>query len=110
MPTRNYVAIHAYGRLEPFDDPALLLDVVTRLTDRHESPRSAPWAVSDAPGDFVQGMLRGIVGIRLPIARLEGKVKMSQNRPAADQIGVVDGLRLDGQADIAEAVAAASGR
>nr|WP_294551183.1 FMN-binding negative transcriptional regulator [uncultured Rhodopila sp.] len=109
VPTWNYVAIHAYGRLVAFDDPALLLDVVTRLTDRHESLRAAPWAVSDAPGDFVQGMLRGIVGIRLPIARLEGKVKMSQNRPAADQIGVVDGLRLDGQADIAEAVVAATG-
>jgi transcriptional regulator len=109
VPTWNYVAIHAYGRLEAFDDPALLLDVVTRLTHRHESPRAAPWAVSDAPVDFVQGMLRGIIGIRLPIARLEGKAKMSQNRPPADQIGVVDGLRQDGQADLAEAVAAATG-
>jgi transcriptional regulator len=107
VPTWNYVAIHAYGRLEAFDDPALLLDVVTRLTDRHESPRAAPWAVSDAPSDFVQGMLRGIVGIRLPIARLEGKIKMSQNRPAADQSGVIDGLRLDGAADVAEAVVTA---
>jgi transcriptional regulator len=110
VPTWNYVAIHAYGRLEAFDDPALLLDVVTRLTNHHESPRAAPWAVSDAPADFVQGMLRGIVGIRLPIARLEGKVKMSQNRPAADQSGVIGGLRLDGQDDIAEAVASATGR
>jgi transcriptional regulator len=110
VPTWNYVAIHAYGRLEVFDDPALLLDVVTRLTDRHESPRAAPWAVSDAPPDFVQGMLRGIVGIRLPISRLEGKIKMSQNRPGADQSGVIDGLRLDGQEDMAEAVVTAIGR
>jgi transcriptional regulator len=110
VPTWNYVAIHAYGRLEVFEDPALLLDVVTRLTDRHESPRSAPWAVSDAPPDFVQGMLRGIVGIRLPISRLEGKIKMSQNRPAADQSGVIDGLRSDGQEDMAEAVVSATGR
>ena len=106
----DYVAIHAYGRLEVFDDPALLLDVVTRLTDRHESPRPAPWAVSDAPPDFVQGMLRGIVGLRLPISRLEGKIKMSQNRPEADQSGVIDGLRLDGQEDMAEAVVSAIGR
>ena len=108
VPTWNYVAIHAYGRLETFDDPALLLDVVTRLTDLHELPRAAPWAVSDAPGSFVQGMLRGIVGVRLPIARLEGKFKMSQNRPAPDQSGVIDGLRLDGRDAIAEAVAAAT--
>jgi transcriptional regulator len=109
VPTWNYVAIHAYGTLETFDDPARLLEVVTRLTDRHEMPRAAPWAVSDAPGDFVQGMLRGIVGIRLPIARLEGKVKMSQNRPAADQSGVIEGLRHDGQKDLAEAIAIAVG-
>jgi transcriptional regulator len=107
VPTWNYVAIHAYGTLEMFDDPGQLRDVVTRLTDRHETPRASPWAVSDAPNDFVQGMLRGIVGIRLQIARLEGKVKMSQNRPAADQAGVIEGLRVDGQDDVARAVAAA---
>ncbi len=110
VPTWNYVAIHAYGRLETFEDPSLLLEVVTRLTDTHESPRTAPWAVSDAPPDFVQGMLRGIYGIRLPIARLEGKIKMSQNRPAADRSGVIDGLRQDGQEDLAEAVVTATSR
>ena len=104
VPTWNYTAIHAYGTLEVFDDPVRLLQVVTRLTDLHEIPRVRPWAVSDAPADFVQGMLAGIVGIRMPIARLEGKVKMSQNRPAADQTGVVEGLRQDGQAMLAEAV------
>lgn len=109
VPTWNYVAIHAYGRLETFDDPALLLDAVTRLTDRHEVPRAAPWAVADAPADFVQGMLRGIVGIRLPIGRLEGKIKMSQNRPAADRSGVIDGLRRDGHELMAEAVVSATG-
>jgi transcriptional regulator len=104
VPTWNYTAIHAYGTLEVFDDPDRLLDIVTRLTNRHESSRTQRWAVSDAPDDFVQGMLRGIVGIAVPIARLQGKVKMSQNRPASDQAGVVDGLRLDGRADLAEAV------
>ena len=110
VPTWNYVAIHAYGRLEAFDDPALLLDAVTRLTDRHESPRAAPWAVSDAPADFIEAMLRGIVGIRLPIGRLEGKIKMSQNRPPADQSGVIDGLQQDGHAAVAEEVFSATGR
>jgi transcriptional regulator len=109
VPTWNYSAVHAYGVLEMFDDPARLLDVVTRLTVRNETPRSAPWAVSDAPDDFVQGMLRGIVGIALPIARLEGKVKMSQNRPATDVAGVVEGLRLDGRGDLADAVVGATG-
>ncbi len=64
--------------------------------------------MSDAPDDFVQGMLRGIVGIALPIVRLEGKVKMSQNRPAADIAGVVDGLRADGQDGLAAAVTRAT--
>jgi transcriptional regulator len=110
VPTWNYAAVHAYGTLEVFDDPDRLLSVVTRLTNLHETPRAQPWAVSDAPSDFVQGMLRGIVGIALPITRLEGKVKMSQNRPAADQAGVIDGLRLDGQDGLAEAVVQATSR
>jgi transcriptional regulator len=108
VPTWNYTAVHAYGTLEVFDDPARLLAVVTRLTNRYETPRAQPWAVADAPDDFVQGMLRGIVGITLPIARLEGKVKMSQNRPAADQTGVIEGLRLDGQDALADAVVRAT--
>ena len=107
VPTWNYVAIHAYGTLEFFDDPGRLLDVVTRLTERHESTRAKPWAVSDAPADFVQGMLRGIVGLALPIARLEGKVKMSQNRPAIDHAGVIEGLRAEGRGDLAAQVAQA---
>jgi transcriptional regulator len=108
VPTWNYTAIHAYGTLEVFDDPTRLLGVVTRLTERNEASRAQPWAVSDAPDDFVQGMLRGIVGIALPIARLEGKVKMSQNRPAADVAGVVEGLQADGQDRLAAAMARAT--
>ena len=76
--------------------------------NRQETPRAQPWAVSDAPDDFVAGMLRGIVGIALPIARLEGKMKMSQNRPAADIPGVVEGLRQDGMDDLAAAVVRAT--
>jgi transcriptional regulator len=107
VPTWNYLAIHAYGTLETFDDAAPLLDVVTRLTEHFESPRALPWKVTDAPADFVQGMLRAIVGIRIPIARLEGKAKMSQNRPEADHAGIVEGLKADGRADLAAQVARA---
>jgi transcriptional regulator len=108
VPTWNYTAVHAYGTLAVFDDPTRLRDVVTRLTNRFETSRAQPWAVSDAPDDFIEGMLRGIVGIALPIARLEGKVKMSQNRPAADQAGVIEGLRRDGQDALAQAVVRAT--
>ena len=108
VPTWNYAAVHAYGTLEVFDDPVRLLAVVTRLTNLYETRRAQPWAVSDAPDDFIQGMLRGIVGIALPIARLEGKMKMSQNRPATDQTGVIDGLRRDGQDALADAVVRAT--
>jgi transcriptional regulator len=96
VPTWNYVSVHAYGSLRVVEDPDRLLAIVTRLTQIHEAGRSEPWAVSDAPPDFVTGMLRGIVGVELPIERLDGKWKLSQNRTPADQAGVVDGLRADG--------------
>jgi transcriptional regulator len=96
VPTWNYVAIHAAGPLQFYDDPDRLLALVTRLTERHEGDRPAPWAVSDAPDDFIRRQLGGIVGFTLTIARLEGKWKMSQNRPAADRAGVVEGLQREG--------------
>jgi transcriptional regulator len=92
VPTWNYVAVHAYGPAEFFEDPDRLLDVVTRLTGLHEGERVRPWAVSDAPADFIAAQLRGIVGVRMPIARIEGKRKMSQNRVEADRRGVAAGL------------------
>jgi transcriptional regulator len=92
VPTWNYVAVHAYGPVEFFDDPDRLLDAVTRLTNLYERARAAPWSVSDAPAEFIAAQLRGIVGVRLPITRLEGKRKMSQNRNAADRSGVAAGL------------------
>ena len=104
VPTWNYVAIHAYGTVEFFDDRDRLREVVTRLTERQETPRADPWAVTDAPADFTQGMLNGIVGFVLPIARLEGKWKMSQNRPAEDRAGVIAGLEAEGQEEVADLV------
>jgi transcriptional regulator len=92
VPTWNYVAVHAYGPVEFFEDADRLLGIVTRLTDLHEGPRAGPWAVTDAPADFIRAQLRGIVGLRMPIARIEGKRKMSQNRSAEDRAGVAAGL------------------
>lgn len=92
VPTWNYEAVHAYGPVEFFDDRERLRDAVTRLTDLYEKPRAEPWAVTDAPDSFIDAQLRGIVGLRMPVTRIEGKRKMSQNRPPADREGVVSGL------------------
>ncbi len=111
VPTWNYVAIHAYGRLSFFDDKERLLSLVTRLTERHEQGRAAPWAVSDAPQDFIDSMLQAIIGFALPIARLEGKWKMSQNRPPEDRRGAIEGLQREGgaaAAEVARLIAAAT--
>jgi transcriptional regulator len=92
VPTWNYIAVHAWGQAEVFDEPERLLELVSRLSDRHEQGRAQPWAVSDAPRDYIDAMLRAIVGFALPIRRVEGKWKLSQNRSANDQTGVRVGL------------------
>ncbi|QND49995.1 FMN-binding negative transcriptional regulator [Rhizobium lusitanum] len=92
VPTWNYAAVHAYGPVEFFEDGDRLLEVVSRLTNLYERPRAEPWAVTDAPEPFIKAQLKGIVGLRLPIGRIEGKRKMSQNRSAADRAGVAEGL------------------
>ena len=93
VPTWNYAVVHAYGRPEVVDDPQWLHRHVTELTAQQEKSEAKPWAVSDAPEKFIAAMLRGIVGFRFVIARLEGKWKMSQNREMPDREGVVKGLR-----------------
>ena len=92
VPTWNYIAVHARGPVELIEEPERLLQIVSRLSDQHESGRERPWAVSDAPREYIDSMLRAIVGFALPIRRLEGKWKLGQNRSAADQQGVRDGL------------------
>ena len=92
VPTWNYSAVHAYGPVEFFEDRDRLLDAVSRLTSLHEAGRAVPWAVSDAPEAFVESQLKGIVGVRMPISRIEGKKKLSQNRSEQDRIGVAEGL------------------
>jgi transcriptional regulator len=112
VPTWNYAVVHAHGPLRAIDDREWLRAFVTRLTERHEGGRAAPWHVTDAPADYVERMLGGIVGLELTVRRLEGKWKVSQNRDAADRAGVVAGLRAAGDAAslaMAEAVERAGG-
>jgi transcriptional regulator len=109
VPTWNYVTVHAYGKVEFFEDAAELLDAVTRLTARHEAGRAAPWTPDDAPPEFIQGQLKGIVGMRIAITRLQGKWKLSQNRGAADRAGVVAGLRAEGDPGLADLIAGPPG-
>jgi transcriptional regulator len=104
VPTWNYEAVHAYGRLEIIQEPAALLPIVTRLTRRHEEPREHPWQVSDAPADYISSQLKGIVGVVLHISRLEGKRKFSQNKSKEDQRGVINGLAHENPA-LAQAMA-----
>jgi transcriptional regulator len=104
VPTWNYAVVHAQGPLTAIEDAAWLRSLVGRLTERHESPRAAPWGVGDAPEDYVQQMLRAIVGIEIPLASLAGKWKVSQNRSAADRAGTAQGLREDTH-DMAQAMA-----
>ena len=108
VPTWNYAAIHAHGMLSFIHDRDRKLEIVTRLTDLHEARNAVPWAVSDAPGDYVETMLKGITGFELTITRLQGKWKMSQNRPEIDRTGVIEGLRADGRPDLADAVSRAA--
>ncbi len=102
VPTWNYVTAHVYGELVIHDDAAWVEPLVRRLTDRHEGGRPEPWSVDDAPGPYIAGQLRAIVGIEVRITRIEGKFKLSQNRSGADVDGVVAGLRSSGETDLAD--------
>ncbi|MEN9481185.1 MAG: hypothetical protein RLZZ298_2580 [Pseudomonadota bacterium] len=97
VPTWNYTAVHAYGRLRLIDDPAWIFAQISALTATHESRLPQPWAVSDAPADYIEKMLGAIVGIEITIDRLVGKWKVSQNQPAVNQISLIaalDGLPM----------------
>jgi transcriptional regulator len=102
VPTWNYAAVHAYGTPAVMDDRDWLRRHVGELTDQQERSAAHPWAVSDAPERYVEMMLRGIVGFRFAIARLEGKWKMSQNRTMPDRAGTVAGLEGRAQGEDAE--------
>lgn len=93
VPTWNYTAAHAHGVARVINDRDALLDLLNRLTHAHEARQATPWRVADAPAPFIDQMLRAIVGIQIPIDRLEGKLKASQDEARADRVGTVNGLR-----------------
>lgn len=108
VPTYNYMVVHAYGGLRVVDDPVWLRALLERLTNRYEARNPQPWKVDDAPADFIEKLLPTIVGIEIPITRLIGKWKVSQNQPAVNRAGVEQGLRSEGgdnAAMMADAVA-----
>lgn len=96
VPTWNYAVAHAHGRLSAIDDAGWLRQFLGELTGRHEAAMPKPWSMADAPEDFLAQMLAAVVGIEIRVERLEGKAKLSQNRAATDQQGVIDGMRADG--------------
>lgn len=105
VPTWNYVVAHAHGVARAVEDRNWVFDMLRRLTERHEAPRSVPWAVSDAPAAFMERMMRAIVGFEIPIDRLEGKLKASQDEAMPYRLGTVRGLR-EQACDTARAMAA----
>jgi transcriptional regulator len=105
VPTWNYASVHAYGPARRIDDPEWLRGLVRRLSERHEAREPAPWRMEDLPEPYVQAMLKGIVGVELAVARLEGKFKLSQNRPAGDRPRIISALSARSDPD-SRAVAA----
>lgn len=101
VPTWNYSAVHLTGRATVHDDPAWVRRAVTELTRVHESGRAEPWAITDAPAPYVEGQLRGIIGLEIFVERAEGKAKLSQNRSEADRRGVVTGLSAESSPEAA---------
>ncbi|MBC7995608.1 MAG: FMN-binding negative transcriptional regulator [Rhizobacter sp.] len=106
VPTWNYITVQARGRLVVRDDAVWLRELVSRLTHRHEATQPQPWGLGDAPPDYIDAMLRAIVGIEIPLTSLQGKWKVSQNHPAVNREGVASGLRAQG-GEQASAMAAA---
>jgi transcriptional regulator len=99
VPTWNYVDVHAYGSVRLVEDGDWLRGLLRRLSERHEAGGPAPWRMQDLPETYLAGMLEGIVGFDIAVTRLEGKYKLSQNRPAADRPRVIAALERQGDAD-----------
>jgi transcriptional regulator len=92
VPTWNYAVAHVHGHLRVIDDPAYLRGLLPTLTDHHEAASAHPWAMTDAPEDYITQMIGNIVGIELPIERLVGKWKVSQNQPERNRASLAEGL------------------
>jgi transcriptional regulator len=97
VPTWNYADIHAYGTVRLVEDRDWLQRLLRGLSDRHEAGSPVPWRMRDLPGSYLEGMLKGIIGLDISVTRLEGKFKLSQNRPAVDHPRVI--AALEGQGD-----------
>jgi transcriptional regulator len=104
VPTWNYADVHAYGIVRLVEDADWLRRLLRRLSERHEARNPDPWQMQDLPETYLEGMMKGIVGLDIAVTRLEGKYKLSQNRPAADRPRVVAALEAQSDAD-ARAVA-----
>lgn len=105
VPTWNYEAVHAHGRLTVHDDERFVRGLVARLTRTHEAHEPRPWKMGDAAPDYIDAMLQAIVGIEITLTRLEGKAKLSQNREPRDRQGAIEALRQRGDGNLAEAMA-----
>lgn len=101
VPTWNYATVHAYGAARAIDDPDWLRRFLRRLSQRHEAREAAPWRMDDLPEPFLGGMLNGIVGVEIAVSRLEGKFKLSQNRPEGDRPRIVAALEARGDPESA---------
>jgi transcriptional regulator len=102
VPTWNYEVVHAHGMLSIHDDERFVRGLVARLTRRHEAAEPQPWKMGDAPADYLDSMLRNIVGIEVRITALVGKSKLSQNKDERDRLGAADALQSRGMAELAE--------
>lgn len=99
VPTYNYMVVHAYGRMRVIEDAAWLRDLLGRLSDQHEANPQQPWKIDDAPAEYIGRLMQAIVGIEIPVSRLIGKWKVSQNQPAENRASVEAGLRVQGSDD-----------
>jgi transcriptional regulator len=104
VPTWNYVMVQVHGAVQVIDDHEWLRSQITRLTHDHEGPRPEPWHVTDAPASFIDAQINGIVGLEIEIRRIEGKWKVSQNRPEADRRGVAEGFDASGDQSMSSLV------
>lgn len=105
VPTWNYEVVHAHGRLRLVDDERFLRGLLARLTRTHEATQPRPWKMGEAQADYLDAMLKMVVGLEVELTRLEGKRKLGQNREPRDLAGAIDGLRAQSQDALAQAMA-----